>query len=69
MCRPERWSAEKDSTPAQLVRFEPVRSAEPPSISGTCGQMAESAFWLALRVATVSAACCAPETAARTTSA
>ena len=38
-----------------LVRFEPVRSAEPPSISGSAFVKASSAIWLALREATVSA--------------
>ena len=39
----------------QLVRLEPVRSAEPPSSSGSAGASASSAFWQALRVAIVSA--------------
>ncbi|MNV84885.1 hypothetical protein D3C71_1787920 [compost metagenome] len=37
-----------------LVRLEPVRSAEPPSISGSAAVKASSAIWLALRLATVS---------------
>ena len=38
---------------AVLVRFEPVRSAEPPSISGSALVKASSAIWLALREADV----------------
>ncbi len=38
-----------------LVRFEPVRSAEPPSISGKAAVKASSAICEALREATVSA--------------
>ncbi len=38
-----------------LVRFEPVRSALPPSSSGSAAVKASSAIWLALRLATVSA--------------
>ena len=34
---------------AVLVRLEPVRSAEPPSISGSAAVKASSAIWLALR--------------------
>src|SRR5574340_1363073 len=40
--------------PVQLVRLEPVRSAEPPRNSGSAGASALIAIWLALRVATVS---------------
>src|SRR6266571_5096100 len=35
----------------QLVRLEPVRSADPPRNSGSAGASAWIAFWLALRVA------------------
>src|SRR4030067_1529030 len=41
--------------PVQLVRLEPVRSAEPPRNSGSAGASALMAFWEALRVAMVSA--------------
>ena len=41
--------------PDQLVRLEPVRSAEPPSSSGSSGASASIACCEALRVATVSA--------------
>ena len=46
-----------------LVRFEPVRSAEPPNISGKAAVKASKANWLALRLATVSALVCAEMTA------
>ena len=42
-------------TPFQSVKFEPVRSAEPPSISGSAAASAVIANCEALRVATVSA--------------
>ena len=42
-----------------FVRFEPVRSAEPPSISGKAAVNASSASCEALRLATVSAFSCA----------
>ena len=38
-----------------MVRFEPVRSAEPPTSSGSIGFNTSSAFWEAFRVAMVSA--------------
>src|SRR3972149_6799174 len=41
--------------PVQLVRLEPVRSAEPPRNSGSAGARALIAFCEALRVAMVSA--------------
>ena len=37
--------------PLTRVRFEPVRSAEPPISSGVAGTSASSAFWLDCRVA------------------
>ncbi|MNR18686.1 hypothetical protein D3C85_1354270 [compost metagenome] len=43
------------ATPFQSVKLEPVRSAEPPSISGSTGASAAIANCEALRVATVSA--------------
>jgi hypothetical protein len=36
---------------AVFVLFEPVRSAEPPTISGTADVSTSSAIWLDLRVA------------------
>ncbi|MCY1562822.1 hypothetical protein D9M68_1002740 [compost metagenome] len=38
-----------------MVRLEPVRSALPPSSSGSAAVKVSSAIWLALRLATVSA--------------
>ena len=43
--------------PGKSVRFEPVRSALPPSSSGSSGASASSTFCEALRVATGSAGC------------
>ncbi len=45
-----------------LVRLEPVKSAEPPSISGRPAVKDSSASCEALRDATVSALVCAPTT-------
>ena len=39
--------ARSPAMPFTLVLFEPVRSAEPPTISGTAGTSASSAIWLA----------------------
>ena len=49
-----------------LVKFEPVRSALPPSSSGRRLVNASSTIWLALRLATVSAFACAATAVART---
>ncbi len=48
------WSGRTATHSFQLVRLEPVRSAEPPRNSGSTGASAWIAFWLALRVAMVS---------------
>ena len=47
--------------PFTLVLLLPVRSALPPTISGTAGTRASSAFWLLARVASLglASACCA----------
>ena len=50
-----------------LVRLEPVRSAEPPSISGRAAVKASRASWLALRLATVSPLVWAATTASNAT--
>ena len=50
-----------------LVRLEPVRSAEPPSISGSAAVKASSASCEALREATVSALACAATAASTAT--
>ncbi len=50
-----------------LVRLEPVRSALPPSSSGSAAVKASSAIWLALRLATVSAFWCASTAASTAT--
>ena len=49
-----RVAARRPSLPDQLVNTEPVRSAEPPIISGRCFAYASIACCDALRVATVS---------------
>ena len=38
--------------PFDLVRFDPVRSADPPTVNGTAALTTSSAISLALRVAT-----------------
>ncbi|CFP63269.1 Uncharacterised protein [Bordetella pertussis] len=48
------WPARSGATPFQSVKFEPVRSAEPPSISGSRPASSAMANCDALRVATVS---------------
>src|SRR5471032_1519326 len=45
------WPERRATHSFQLVRFEPVRSAEPPRNSGRDDASAWMAFWLALRVA------------------
>ena len=50
-CRPR--PPRPGAAPFQCVRFEPVRSAEPPISSGRTGASASMAFCEALRVATV----------------
>ena len=54
--------------PDQFVRFEPVRSADPPKSSGSAGASPSSAFCEPLRVATVSAFALVFSTSARTCS-
>ena len=44
-------AARRPASPDQSVRLEPVRSAEPPTSSGSAGASASSAFCEALRVA------------------
>ena len=43
--------AVKNTVAANLVLFDPVRSAEPPNKVGQAGKIASSVFWLATRVA------------------
>jgi hypothetical protein len=78
MWRPPRPSASTAIAPSLVkrsagvcfvfVRFDPVRSALPPSSSGNASVSASSTIWLALRLATVSALPWAATAAARTTS-
>ena len=49
-----------------MVRFDPVRSAEPPTSSGRSGFRLSSTFCEALRVAIVSALRCVSAISART---
>ena len=52
-------SKRSDAVLEVWVRFEPVRSALPPSNSGSAFVNASSASWLAFRLATVSDFVCA----------